>query len=111
MTVLVVVTTTFFTMAFAQTAPPIAPSTQEEARKVRLRVQPTYPELARRMNIGGVVKLQVIISPAGTVKSTKVIGGPPLLIEPAIEAMKRWRYEPGPQESTIVVEFKFTPGA
>src|SRR5215475_7386990 len=50
---------------------------EDTQRKVKQRVDPLYPELARRMHISGTVKIQVIIAKDGTVRSTKVIGGPP----------------------------------
>jgi TonB family protein len=76
-------------------------------RKVKIRVSPTYPDLAKRMNVTGTVKVQVVIAPNGTVKSTKVIGGHPLLIEPSIDALKKWKYEPGSEDTTTTVEFVF----
>jgi len=84
-----------------------APATAEdEGRHVKSKVAPAYPELAKRMNVTGVVKLRVTIAPNGTVKDAKVIGGHPLLVDPAIEAVKKWKYEPG-EESSEIVEFRF----
>jgi TonB family protein len=60
------------------------------------------------MNVTGTVKVQVVIAPNGTVKSTKVIGGHPLLIEPSVEAVKKWKYEPSNEETTETVEFNFS---
>ena len=79
----------------------------DSGRKIKSRVSPVYPELARRMNVTGTVKVQVLIAPNGTVKSTKVVGGHPLLVETSLDAVKKWRYEPANEESTEVVEFKF----
>lgn len=78
------------------------------ARKVKTRVAPMYPDLAKRMNVTGSVKVQVVIAPNGSIKSTKVIGGHPLLIEPSLEAVRKWKYEPANEETTQTVEFKFT---
>jgi TonB family protein len=80
----------------------------EEGRKVKSRVQPVYPDLAKRMNVTGSVKVEVVIATNGSVKSTKVIGGHPLLVEPSVEAVKKWKYEPSNEESTETVIFKFT---
>jgi TonB family protein len=82
-------------------------SAEDEGRKVRSKVAPTYPDLAKRMNVTGVVKLQVTIAPNGSVKSTKVIGGHPLLVDSAVEAVRKWKYEPASDETTEVVEFRF----
>jgi outer membrane biosynthesis protein TonB len=54
-------------------------------RKVLNKVAPTYPDLARKTNIHGAVKLGVVIAPDGTVESTKVIGGNPVLVQSAVD--------------------------
>ena len=83
-----------------------ASTAAEPDRKVVSRVKPAYPVLARQMNVTGTVKIEVVIAANGSVKSLKPIGGHPLLIQSASEALKRWRYSPGP-ETTITVEFRF----
>ena len=80
-------------------------------RRVKSKVTPSYPEIARKMNLSGVVKLEVTVAPNGAVKDTKVIGGNPILVNAAVDAVKRWRFEPASDESTGVVEFKFDPSA
>jgi TonB family protein len=77
-------------------------------RKVSRRVVPDYPPIAREMNITGKVKLEAVVEPDGHVKSTRPVGGSPLLIESAEKALKNWKFEPGPRETTEVVEFDFT---
>jgi TonB family protein len=79
----------------------------ELIRKVKTKVQPVYPDVARRMSIAGVVKIQVVVAPNGSVKSTKLVGGHPLLANAALDAVKKWRFEPASEETTGVVEFKF----
>jgi len=81
---------------------------EDSGRKIKSRVSPAYPELAKRMNVTGSVKVQVVIAANGSVKSTKVIGGHPLLVEPAVDAVRKWKYEPSNEETTETVEFKFT---
>jgi TonB family protein len=88
---------------FAQTA-----GTEEGKRKVKTRVAPAYPELAKRMNVTGKVKIEVIISPDGHVKSTRAIGGHPLLVQACQDAVKEWKFVTAPEETTQVVEFDFT---
>lgn len=80
-------------------------------RKVKSRVDPTYPEVARRIGLTGVVKLEVVVAANGTVKGTKVLGGHPLLINAAVDAVKKWKFETASTESTGTVEFKFEPGS
>jgi len=99
-----------WTLALALVVPVLAPQAQaqeETTRKVKSRVEPMYPELARKMHISGTVKLQIVIAKEGTVKSTKVIGGPPLLIDASVDAIKRWKFEEAKDETTQPVEFKY----
>ena len=79
----------------------------ELTRRVKSQVQPTYPELARRMNVKGSVKLLVTVGSNGIVKSTKVVGGHPLLVTASEDAVRRWRFEPATEDSTGVIEFDF----
>jgi TonB family protein len=83
--------------------------TDEISRKAKTKVMPVYPDVARRMSIAGTVRLTVIVAPNGTVKSSKPLGGHPLLVNAAMDAMKQWKFEAGPTESSGIVEFKFQP--
>jgi TonB family protein len=78
-------------------------------RKVKSKVAPVYPDIARRMNITGTVRVVVVVSSNGTVKSTKLVGGHPILVSAAMNALKKWKFEPASDESTGLVEFKFQP--
>lgn len=78
-------------------------------RKVKSKVAPQYPEIARKLGLTGTVKLQIVISTSGSVKETKVIGGHPILVTAAEDAVKKWKFEPGTTETTGTVEFKFDP--
>jgi TonB family protein len=82
-------------------------TTDEGGRKVKSRVAPIYPDLAKRMAVTGKVKIEVVITPDGKVKATHVIGGHPLLVSPSIEAVKGWRFDPGTEETTQIVVFAF----
>lgn len=75
-------------------------------RKLKSKVSPLYPDLARKMNVSGSVRLELLVAANGQVKSVKPLGGHPLLIDAAENAVKQWRYEPGP-EATKVVEIRF----
>jgi TonB family protein len=77
------------------------------SKRVISRVQPTYPELARRMSVKGVVKLMVTVGANGKVKSTKVVGGHPVLVGASEDAIRRWKFEPATQEVSGIVEFSF----
>lgn len=78
-------------------------------RKVRSKVAPQYPEIARKLGLTGTVKLQIVISANGSVKETKVIGGHPILVTAAEDAVKKWKFEPASTETTGTLEFKFEP--
>jgi len=80
---------------------------EEGRRKVKTKVLPALPELARRMNITGKVKIEVVIAPDGHVKSSRALGGHPVLVQSCQDAVKEWKFEPAPEETTQVVEFDF----
>jgi TonB family protein len=81
---------------------------EEGKRKVKTKVAPAYPELAKRMNVTGRVKIEVIITPDGRVKSTRALGGHPLLVQACVEAVKEWKFVAAPEETTQVIEFEFS---
>jgi TonB family protein len=90
--------------------PPVVRSQDSDAtskRKISHRVVPEYPALARQMNITGKVKLEATVEPNGTVKSVHTVGGSPLLVQAATQALKDWKFEPGPKETTEIIEFEF----
>jgi len=76
-------------------------------RKLISKQDPQCPELAKKMNLHGSVKIKLWISPQGSVRRSEYIGGHPLLAQAAIESLKEWRYEPVPRETTTVVEVRF----
>lgn len=78
-----------------------------DTRKPVLNPDPEYPEIARRMNINGTVKVEVVIAADGSILSTKVLGGHPILADSVQRALKKWKYAPGASETTIQLEFKF----
>jgi TonB family protein len=79
----------------------------EVVRRAKTKVQPVYPELAKKMNIAGTVKIEVVIAPNGSVKEAKIVGGHPVLASAALDAAKKWRFEPAVAESSGVIDFKF----
>jgi len=64
-----------------------------EPKVVKL-VEPKYPPAAVRARVQGVVILEAVVTEQGNVDKLKVISGPPLLIQAAIEAVQNWKYEP-----------------
>jgi TonB family protein len=84
-------------------------ATNDVLRRAKSKVSAVYPELARKMNLSGTVKLEVVVAPNGSVKDAKVVGGHPVLAGAALDAVRKWRFEPAGAESTGIVDFKFEP--
>ena len=78
-------------------------------RKVLSQTAAVYPTLARSMNIHGIVKLDLLIAPNGTVKRVDVKGGHPLLTQSAVTAVWHWKFEAAAHESKQSVEIRFEP--
>src|ERR1700688_4067136 len=79
----------------------------EIVRRAKSKVEPIYPDLARKMNITGTVKVAVVVAPNGTVKEAKLLGGHPVLANAALDAVRKWRFEPAAVDTSGVVDFKF----
>src|SRR5713226_860037 len=82
-------------------------TTDESKRKVKTKTAALYHDLAKRMNVAGKMKIEVVSTPDGHVKSTRVVGGHPLLVQACQDAVKEWKFVPAPEETTQVVEFEF----
>jgi TonB family protein len=93
--------------ALAQTSSGESSRTESSKRKIKVRVSPEYPPLAKQLKVTGKVKIEATVTAEGHVISTKVLGGSPVLVVAAIDAVKKWRYESGPKETIEIVEFDF----
>jgi TonB family protein len=82
---------------------------QAVPRKLKNRVEPVYPDLARRNNISGSARVELLVTPEGKIKDVKVLGGNPVLVQAVMTAVVKWKYEPAAEESTIVIKFDFNP--
>jgi TonB family protein len=80
----------------------------EDKRPAKRLVQPVIPELATKLNLSGAVKIEVTIAPDGTVKSTRIVGGHPVLAAAAESAAQKSTFQPGPKETVEVIEFRFS---
>lgn len=67
---------------------------QVVAAKAIYQPTPAYPPLAQRARVGGVVRLEAVIATDGTIQNLRALGGHPLLVGAALEAVSRWRYQP-----------------
>jgi len=86
-----------------------AQSEQTGSRRVVSRVTPTYPAIARRLNLSGSVKLEAVVSASGSVKSIQIVGGNPVLAQSAEGAVHAWKSEKSERETTEVVEIRLDP--
>lgn len=82
-------------------------SVEDSKRKVKYRTNPQYSDLARRMSLSGKVKIELVIAPDGHVKTARAVGGHPLLVQSCLDAVKDWKFETAPDETTQIVEFEF----
>jgi TonB family protein len=79
----------------------------ESKRKPTAKVQPKYPALARQLKLSGKVKVEAIVTPDGCVKNTRTIGGSPVLVNAALDAIRMRRYEAAPKETVEIIEIDF----
>lgn len=70
---------------------------------------PVYPALARQVNLSGTVKVVAVVTPDGKVRTVEPMGGSPILIEAAKEAIVQWKFVPAAAESREVIELHFNP--
>ncbi|UWZ82227.1 energy transducer TonB [Occallatibacter riparius] len=83
------------------------PARASDDRAVKQRVPPVYPELAKRMKITGEVTVEATVDPEGKVTDVKAISGSKTLSPAAEDAVRKWRFVPGPDVSHVDVSVKF----
>jgi periplasmic protein TonB len=105
-------------------AVPIAPKVAGPKAPVRVggrvkeprlivRVDPRYPPLAIQTHMQGAVIVDAVIDEHGNVVEARVVSGPPLLIQAAMDAVRQWKYEPTylndepvPVQLNVTVQFR-----
>lgn len=106
-----------------ETAPPSIPEPQarpdmaENAPVAVSRPAPRYPREALNRNIGGIVRVQVVVGQDGRVERMELAesSGDRFLDRAAMEAVRRWRFIPAtrngqPVTASIIVPLEFNPG-
>ncbi|MGB9235530.1 MAG: energy transducer TonB [Terriglobales bacterium] len=78
-------------------------------RRILNSAPPAYPTLARTMALAGVVKIDALVAPDGSVKAVDIKGGHPVLAQAAANTIRQWKWEPTSRESHELVEVRFTP--
>lgn len=96
-----------FRLGSAQTTQSEATSS-ESGRKVVRKMTPSYPEIAKKMSLGGTVKVVAVVAADGDVKSVEPKGGSPILLKAAEDAVAKWKFASG-SESREVIEVRFAP--
>ncbi len=94
-------------LALALLAALAIPASAADSRGVKMRVAPVYPEMAKRLKISGEVRVEVTVDPAGKVTEVKKLSGNGMLSVAADEAVRKWKFEPGPDTSTVDVTLNF----
>lgn len=96
------------TASVAYAAPAVAQDSPGDRRIVE-KVEPTYPVLAQRNGLSGIVKLKVLIGPDGKVKSVEVLGGNPVFVDNASASVKKWKWSVSDHDTTQIVQLNFSP--
>jgi TonB family protein len=111
------------------TRPPAAPATataatprlsisvpgEVQAARLIRQIKPEYPPIAKAARIQGTVRLSAVIGTDGVVTELRVVSGSPMLVQPALEAVRQWRYMPTlsngePAEVLTTIDVNFALG-
>jgi protein TonB len=96
-------------------APPAPLPVGGDVRQARLisSIPPLYPALAKTQHIEGAVRVDALVDENGRVSSMKVVSGPTLLQQAAMDAVRQWKYQPAtldgkavPMHLTVTLQFK-----
>jgi TonB family protein len=81
-----------------------------DGRAVKSRISPVYPEIAKRMRVGGMVRLEAAVDAQGKVTEVKELSGNHTLALAAKEALMQWKFVPAPSDTNETVEINFDLG-
>ena len=81
----------------------------EGKRKLIVEIRPVYPPLARKISLSGIVRLRITVSPAGYPVDTIQLGGSPVLVKAATEAVSKAQWEAMSAETKEVIQIRFDP--
>ncbi len=84
-----------------------APARAGDDRAIKSRVAPIYPEIAKRMKIVGVVRIEATVDQQGKVTEVKTLSGNHMLSVAAEDAVRQWKFVPAPEDSTVNVDVNF----
>jgi TonB family protein len=93
-------------------APPLAVGGDVKQAKLISSVQPAYPAMAKSQHVSGNVTIDALIDATGRVTTMKVVSGPSLLQQAAMDALKQWKYQPAmldgkavPMHLSVTIQF------
>jgi TonB family protein len=102
--------------AAARHNPPAAPlpiGGEVQQAQLLKSVPPQYPPIAKAQHLSGKVQIDALIDASGNVASVKVLSGPTLLHQAALDSVKQWKYSPAMLDGqpttmhlTVTVEFR-----
>ncbi len=78
-------------------------------RKVLVSSKPEYPEILKRAQVGGLVRLKATVLANGTVSKVDVLGGNPILAENAVTAVMKWKFAPAASQTVESIDLSFSP--
>jgi TonB family protein len=75
-------------------------------------VSPLYPPMARNMRVQGDVRIDAVVDENGRVSEARVVTGPVLLRQPALDALAHWKYQPAtldgkPVQTHLAITIQF----
>jgi protein TonB len=76
-------------------------------------VAPSYPALAKSQHVSGSVVIDALIDVSGRVTTMKIVSGPGLLHQAAMDALRQWKYQPAtlngsatPTHLNVTIQFR-----
>lgn len=100
-------------VSLAAAADPQLRIAEPEAKKAAIeKPAPAYPLTARQLKITGDVHLEAIVAADGTVEDVRILTGNAVLTKPAVEAVRKWRFQPfeaagKPARAIVSLSFEF----
>jgi protein TonB len=101
----------FFGLGLLLTSAGIAQgqASSDSTRRIVHKLMPNYPELAKKMNLTGTVRVLATVAPDGTVRSVEAMGGSPVLIKATEDSLYKWKFASAAVETKEVIELHFNP--
>ena len=66
-----------------------------------------FPPIAKRARLSGTVKMVVVVTAEGEVRTVRTVGGNPVFVSAAESAVRQWKFEAAKQETSSLVAIVF----